>query len=336
MERIIERYVYDVTRRLPENQRKEVEKELLANINDMVGENPSESDIEEVLLSLGHPRKLANEYRDKHRYLIGPEWMEDYLLVLKIVIIALGGIALITGLVTNILNPESNHFFGILADVFFNTLSRVVSACLTGFAIVTLVFMSIEYHNSNRKAKFKLKNLPEIPAKKSNEISRVGSITSLVFTVIFSSIFIYLLLTDKFNIFYFDSNLEIQVIVAIFNSSVLSKLIPLIITSFVINILAEVYRLFKNKWDLQMYIVYSVARIFAAVVGYIFFTTNNILNVDLIGEIAEFFDTSYHNVFNGIYDVFTLLSIVIVVATLIELITTLFKKEILKVKKRLN
>ncbi len=60
---IVERYVYDVTRRLPEAQRKDIELELRGLIEDMLDEyvqdrDVTESDVEEVLFELGHPRSL--------------------------------------------------------------------------------------------------------------------------------------------------------------------------------------------------------------------------------------------------------------------------------------
>ena len=87
---MIKRYVYDVTRRLPENQREEVGKELQANINDMLPNDPTEEDIKKVLVELGEPRILASSYRQKPRYLISPEWMDDYFQTLKIVMIVFG------------------------------------------------------------------------------------------------------------------------------------------------------------------------------------------------------------------------------------------------------
>ena len=76
---------------LPEDFRKkpraEVGKELRANIDDMLPENPTDAAIEAVLVKLGEPRALAGGYRGKPRFLIAPEWMDEYLQVLKTVLI---------------------------------------------------------------------------------------------------------------------------------------------------------------------------------------------------------------------------------------------------------
>ena len=52
MSDLIERCLYDVTRRLLESERDEVRRELMANISDMLPDNPAERDIADVLTSL--------------------------------------------------------------------------------------------------------------------------------------------------------------------------------------------------------------------------------------------------------------------------------------------
>jgi uncharacterized membrane-anchored protein len=144
----IKRYVYDVTRRLPENQREEVGKELLANIMDMLPDNASEEAIKSVLIELGDPRLLAASYRTKPRYLISPEWMDDYLQVLKIVLVVFGVVSLVTGLIDNIMNPESENVFGIIFEVFFSVIGQIIEGLLSAFTIVTLIFAGISAHQS--------------------------------------------------------------------------------------------------------------------------------------------------------------------------------------------
>ena len=48
MSNLIERYVHDVARRLPEKDREDVKKELRANIYDMLPEGASEEAIKKV------------------------------------------------------------------------------------------------------------------------------------------------------------------------------------------------------------------------------------------------------------------------------------------------
>jgi hypothetical protein len=72
MEKMIERYIYAVTKRLPEAMKEEVKEELNGNIYDMLPENPTDEDIDKVLHELGHPRELARNYRCHDRYVVSP------------------------------------------------------------------------------------------------------------------------------------------------------------------------------------------------------------------------------------------------------------------------
>jgi hypothetical protein len=72
MDNLIERYVYDVTRRLPEKEQEDVRKELTANIYDMLPIQAGEEAVKTVLLNLGPTYDLAEQYRQKPNYLISP------------------------------------------------------------------------------------------------------------------------------------------------------------------------------------------------------------------------------------------------------------------------
>ena len=88
MDNLIERYVQEVTRRLPEKERAEVSRELKSNIYDMLPEHPDEEAIKKVLNSLGSPAALAEKYRQNPRYLISPAYFDEYTRALKWLMIA--------------------------------------------------------------------------------------------------------------------------------------------------------------------------------------------------------------------------------------------------------
>lgn len=78
MSTLTDRYVHEVARRLPEKQRKDIADELRATIADMAEDRPER----EVLQELGDPAVLADKYRDRPRYLIGPELYPQFWKVL--------------------------------------------------------------------------------------------------------------------------------------------------------------------------------------------------------------------------------------------------------------
>ncbi|MCM4079228.1 permease prefix domain 1-containing protein [Paractinoplanes hotanensis] len=75
---LVDRYVYTALRRVPEQQRADIDRELRGSIDDAVdarveaGES-REAAIERTLLELGDPDRLADSYAGRRNVLIGPE-----------------------------------------------------------------------------------------------------------------------------------------------------------------------------------------------------------------------------------------------------------------------
>ena len=62
---LIDKYIQEVTRRLPEKNRKDIALELRSTIEDMLPKQYSEEEVKEVLKELGNPAILANGYNDR-------------------------------------------------------------------------------------------------------------------------------------------------------------------------------------------------------------------------------------------------------------------------------
>jgi hypothetical protein len=126
---LVKRYIYAVTSRLPASQRDEIERELQSNIEDMLeertgGGEASKQDVEAVLLALGSPETLADQYRGHRRYLIGPEYYASYLTVLKLVLVVVGIVVTVTFAIQWIMEPS-----GLLAQI-----GEVVGSLVMGTA----------------------------------------------------------------------------------------------------------------------------------------------------------------------------------------------------------
>jgi hypothetical protein len=90
MTSLVDRYVLTTLRRVPEDQRTDIDQELRASIADAVDarvEAGEERDtaVEQTLLELGDPDKLADQYAGRPRYLIGPELYGPWLRLMKAV-----------------------------------------------------------------------------------------------------------------------------------------------------------------------------------------------------------------------------------------------------------
>lgn len=100
---MIDRYIYAVTKELPKKLKNEIGSELKTLIVDMMdGMDHAFSEEEKshkVVEELGNPKELANRYRGKKRYLIGPNYFEKYLFIMKIVVLSIFiGISVASGL----------------------------------------------------------------------------------------------------------------------------------------------------------------------------------------------------------------------------------------------
>jgi hypothetical protein len=200
---MIDKYVYAVTRNLPEKNRKEIEIELKALIEEMVDEeseySSQEEKVESALRKLGNPKELANRYRGKERYLIGPEYFEKYLFVMKIVRLSIFiGVSLAVGLGLFV-SAES------IAEVIGTYFSTLFSAVLQGAAWVTGIFAFLEYNEVSLGGNkiWELSDLQEVPNKK-NKIPKGDSVFSIIFITIFCSLLFFT--SDIIGIYYKTGN----------------------------------------------------------------------------------------------------------------------------------
>ncbi|SDT81160.1 permease prefix domain 1-containing protein [Actinoplanes derwentensis] len=143
MTTIIDRYVYTVLRRVPEQQRTDIERELRTSIEDAVdaridGGEEREPAVERTLLDLGDPDRLADGYAERLPHLIGPEFYPVWRRLLVTLVSTVLPIVVIVAVVLRVLDGAS---FGEVIGTVFGTLFTV-GAHLVFW--VTLTFAIIE------------------------------------------------------------------------------------------------------------------------------------------------------------------------------------------------
>ncbi len=125
---LINIYVQEVSRRLPEKIREDISLELRSTISDMLPDDFTDNDVNQALESLGNPAVLASRYRDRPMHLIGPKFYDIYMTLLKM-------ISLIVVIVTFIL-----FFIGKSGYIFGSGLSPlVIASTVLGEAIWILL-----------------------------------------------------------------------------------------------------------------------------------------------------------------------------------------------------
>jgi hypothetical protein len=142
MSDLIERYVHQVGRYLPEKDRKDVMTELRSQIHDQLedryGKTPTQPEISALLTQLGAPRKIAASYAGE-QYLIGPDLYPTMMMVLR------GGapfvpvIIVIINIISAIASGETGDWVGLLVSSFLSALQAtfIFAAVVVGiFAIL--------------------------------------------------------------------------------------------------------------------------------------------------------------------------------------------------------
>jgi hypothetical protein len=282
---MMERYIYAVVHKLPEQQRAEIEKELRGLIEDMLeercgGNSPTPLDVEQVLLELGNPRELAAKYRGYASYLIGPRYFYAYLTVLKMV-----GFALLIGVtIASVVNALVHSQIGIGSATEY--IGALVNAGMQGFLWITIIFAIIERQSlqkgehSNTKP-WSPSELPPLP-NKATRIKPKEPIISIIFSVFF---FIMLLsFLDLIAVYLVDGN-GIRTVVPLFTDS-LRSYYPVLFVMVGLSILQQSLKLIIGRWTrkLAIYNLLCSIGIFIAVI--IVFIDPSVWNTDFIAQLS--------------------------------------------------
>lgn len=289
--KLIDRYVYAVTQRLPENSREDVSKELRANIYDMLPENPSENDVRKVLEELGNPIKLADEYNTTKRYLIGPSLYDNYISILKLVL----GIVISVFVSINLLNELFTQsadvgLFEMAIDILVSTILAVIEGITQTFLWVTLTFIILEKTGVNGSdIPFANKNwtpddLPEIPASTTGKISRVETIFSMFFTILFTSL---LYSAPKLIGIYTKVGGELTLVEPLFNTQRLQSYITLIIVFAIVQLIISIYKFVTRYWNSPLAVVNSIYNIASCILVYFIVNDPSLFNQGFISYIAN-------------------------------------------------
>jgi hypothetical protein len=110
MSTLTDRYVFAVTRTLPEDTRADVGRELRASIEDMI--DAREGDSREAaersaIVELGDPARLAAQYRGRPAYLIGPAFYPAYEKLLRLLLVVVPPVAAAMALFGSIVDGDS-------------------------------------------------------------------------------------------------------------------------------------------------------------------------------------------------------------------------------------
>jgi hypothetical protein len=280
MNKLISRYVAEVVRHLPEKDRKEIARELESNILDMLPPVYSEEEEETLLNGMGDPAKLADTYRTKGRYLIGPDNFDLYIFVLKLVATILTSVTVIISLVTLFISSDPS-----IVTILTSILTNIASSLSGAFLWVTITFALIDYFNvKTKEGSWSVKDLPQDSKTESLVIKKSESIADIVAAAVFIAILAGLFYRnpDLFAVFILG-----QKAIPIFQASLIRPFIMVMIVLMSLSLLRGVAKIQIGKWTPRLLAASAVLDITTTVFLIYVINRQDLVNPDFINFLPK-------------------------------------------------
>lgn len=282
---LIDRYIYAVTKHMKSAMKKDVAAELETIIQDMLEERcedviPTERDIKVVLTELGTPDELASKYKGETQdCLIGQPYYSLYVYVLKIVTACISGGMLLA----QIMAALTSHTIWYIA--IYRTIGGIFGGILTGFAFVTLLFVffykkGIKVDGLNDG----IDNLPPVP-QKSNRISKADAIVGIVFSVIFTLVF---LVCPQILCIAFVKN-GVGVYEPLFNLEYIRQTWYFILAFGILGVTRDSVRLIDGSYTKRVMLVTIITNLIDGALTIIWLLNDKIMNPNFFEGIEQLF-----------------------------------------------
>ncbi|WP_226682813.1 HAAS signaling domain-containing protein [Sutcliffiella horikoshii] len=297
---LIELYVQEVIRRLPESQQEDIGLELRSTIEDMLPEGYEEEDVKTVLSELGHPAKLASGYLDKPMHLIGPRFFDVYVSLLKLIIPLAMIISFCVVTFVGILSysGEGEIFpviFGMIGEGVWNSLSAGVQT----FFWITVTFAMVERYDSSNNtnpitSKWKewtpddLKDVPYIPKRKA--IGKIELLGSLIWTVIWVAGYFN---ANKLLGIYEKGEEGLTLVTPLFNQSQLISFWALVIVVMMVEVGLVAYKWRLGHWTMKLVIANAIVHAVSLAVFILVFHNLAVFNPAFFHYFEEMFGLTY-------------------------------------------
>ncbi|MGM0169501.1 hypothetical protein IGI39_003817 [Enterococcus sp. AZ135] len=289
MENLIERYIAAVVKQLPENERKEVAKELRSNIYDMLSDQPSEAEIEQVLQSMGSPAKLAEQYRQNPRYLISPQVYDDYLRLLRLLVPIIGILTVVVGAVTGGIEAFQQNgpkVSSVLQVMFQSGIQSGVSGVMQTLVWTTVGFVISERTGllkDKKTEEWKVADLPAVMTEKMIPIS--DAVAEIIAVLVFSAFLLFSALNAFPQIF--SNTGPVIINMPVFSSSFTRFLIPVLIVGILLTLITSVLKLIDRRWSNRVCFWSIIDNAVSAIMWVLLLLHNNIFSQELVDLLQE-------------------------------------------------
>ncbi|WP_175639216.1 HAAS signaling domain-containing protein [Metabacillus schmidteae] len=296
---LIDIYIHEVTRRLPEKNREDIALELRSTIEDMLPDEYNEQDVKKVLEKLGSPVLLAGGYRDQPMHLIGPRYFDVYMSLLKMILPIAAVISLISMMAEYFISYTGNEaIINVGLRIMGEGIWRIIEVGMQVFFWLTLIFAILERTDKGKDriplttslktwTPDDLHSITYIPKKKA--ISKCEIFGSLMWTAIWASLYFY---ANHLVGVYRGGSEGLEFRIPALNQDVLLQYWPIVVVVIALEILLSLYKLIKGQWTRRLALFNTVVQL-VGTVGFIVILVNpNLLSMDFITFMADIFTIS--------------------------------------------
>ncbi len=258
---LIERYVHQVGRYLPQDERADIEAELRSQIQDQLDDrydgSPSQADVAAVLAELGDPRRMAASYHPE-QYLVGPALYPFMAMIVRHGWIIIPTIVIFLNIFGALISSQPISLF----DLFIETLLAVLQTTLIFFAVVVLIFAIIQRISAEldkNEATFNPLDLPKVDDPFI--VDRIEAAFGLVIGTFTALALLYFLrvggLTLQFNLNNPGEVIPVPVIWLI-----------LLICAVIAMLVLHVMVLRRNRWNSTLWLTETLLEVFGMICLY--------------------------------------------------------------------
>lgn len=278
---LIDRYIAEVGRHLPEKDRADIEAEIRSTLEDGIEEKggANEANIKSVLQEFGDPASLAEKYSSSKRYLIGPLWYDAYIETLKRVLSTALPIFLVVAFLIALAN-EPGSVVGSFLEAAGNTFDMALQVCFWvtfGFIVAEKTGADPNDAPRNQPRAWTPDQLPPLPKKRQMDISEV--ITSGALAIGGA-----LLIAWSPRILSIQSNGEM---IPFLHPNLWNLWLPIFFVLVGLTIVHELFKLAIGNWTRVLTVTNVILGLASITYIVVLITTQNVFNPAFVAVLAE-------------------------------------------------
>ena len=335
---LIEVYVREVTRRLPEKMRNDIALELRSTIEDMLPGDYTEDNVKQVLEKLGNPATLASQYRDRPMHLIGPKFYDAYISILKLTLTIVSIVVLSLFIIEKVASLSTIDTLSVSTVIGFvvDAIGLLVETAIQDFFWVTLIFIildrtispTVQVPLTLSGTPWKpddLKNIPNIPLKKAIKISEIG--VGFFWTVIWAVVYFRAIhLIGVYESREGQSGLEF--VMPVFQHDVFLSYWPLVSLHILLGLLLLAYKAKLRQWTFKLALTNTIVQLVGIIVFIIIVSNPNLVNPAFVTYFSQLLDNSQDNLSSTLSWVYGIIVASVIVTGLIDCYTGFRKAKI--------